>query len=160
MGLRVAEAVCSEDLIMPDGHLIVGTKAAKTKTRRVIQWFPGHDRFAAQVTPQVNLRRRMTALRDQALASQCDETYSGQSLVKSLSGRGQGGPAPGSFPYHAPPALQSPGNAEGIGGILCAMGTSKVTVCAKSNPLCCTDLRKRPCARAGLVRGNLLLSAW
>ena len=53
----------SEGLIMRDGHLIVGAKAAKTKTRRVIQWLPGHDRFAYQVTPQVNLRRRMTALR-------------------------------------------------------------------------------------------------
>ena len=66
MGLRVAEAVRSEDLIMRDGHLIVGAKAAKTKTRRVIQWLPGHDRFASQVTPQVNLRRRMTALKSQA----------------------------------------------------------------------------------------------
>ena len=51
---------------MRDGHLIVGGKAAKTKTRRLTQWLPGHDRFASQVTPQVNLRRRMTALKSQA----------------------------------------------------------------------------------------------
>ena len=66
MGLRVAEAVRSEDLIMRDGYLIVGAKAAKTKTRRVIQWLPGHDRFASQITAQVNQRRRMTALKLQA----------------------------------------------------------------------------------------------
>ena len=35
------------------------------------------------------------------------------------------------------------------------MGTSKVTVCATSNPLCCTDLRNQSYARAALVRRSV-----
>lgn len=66
MGLRVAEAIRVADLECRDGYLIVGAKASKTRTRRVITMLEGHGKYWKMVEPQVNLRRRLTALKKSA----------------------------------------------------------------------------------------------
>lgn len=66
MGLRVAEACRVEDLECRDGYLIVGAKASKTRSRRVIAMLEGHQRYADLVRPQTNLRDRMERLREAA----------------------------------------------------------------------------------------------
>lgn len=64
MGLRVAEACRVEDLECRDGYLIVGAKASKTRSRRVITMLEGHQRYADLIRPQTNLRDRMERLRE------------------------------------------------------------------------------------------------
>lgn len=66
MGLRVAEACRVEDLECRDGYLIVGARASKTRSRRVITMLKGHQWYADLVRPQTNLRDRMERLRDAA----------------------------------------------------------------------------------------------
>jgi integrase len=66
MGLRVAEAGRVEDLEERDGFLIVGAKAAKTRTRRVIELLPGHVGWWLKVRPLKSLRERFEALRSEA----------------------------------------------------------------------------------------------
>ena len=66
MGLRVAEAGRVEDLEERDGFLIVGAKAAKTRTRRVIELLPGHVGWWLKVRPLKSLRERFEALRHEA----------------------------------------------------------------------------------------------
>lgn len=63
MGLRVAEAKRTEHISHRDGCLIVGASAAKTRTRRVLDILPGHEKFAELIQPQINLKKRMLALR-------------------------------------------------------------------------------------------------
>ena len=63
MGLRVAEAKRTEHLAHRDGCLIVGASAAKTRTRRVLDILPGHEQFTRLIQPQINLKKRMLALR-------------------------------------------------------------------------------------------------
>jgi len=66
MGLRVAEAGRVEDLEERDGFLIVGARAAKTRTRRVIELLPGHLGWWLKVRPLKSLRERFEALRHEA----------------------------------------------------------------------------------------------
>ena len=66
MGLRASEAKRTEGLEVRDGSLIVAAKASKTRTRRVMEMTPGHERYWSLVRPQVNLRRRFERLRDVA----------------------------------------------------------------------------------------------
>ena len=66
MGLRVAEACRVNDLECRDGYLIVGAKASKTRSRRVIKLLADHDKYWRFVSIQVNLRARMEELREQA----------------------------------------------------------------------------------------------
>ena len=69
MGLRVAEAKRTEHLAYRDGCLIVGASAAKTRTRRVLDILPGHEKYAELIHPQINLKKRMLALRADARIS-------------------------------------------------------------------------------------------
>ncbi|MDA7632116.1 hypothetical protein N8778_04740 [Verrucomicrobia bacterium] len=66
LGLRPAEATRTEALQVRDGFLVVGAKAAKTKTRRVLELPHGHEKYSSLIGPQVNLRRRMHALKQKA----------------------------------------------------------------------------------------------
>ena len=66
MGLRVAESSRVEHLKVTETHLVVGAKAAKTKSRRVLDIPQGHERYVNLIRSQVNLRKRMEALRVKA----------------------------------------------------------------------------------------------
>ena len=66
MGLRVAESSRVEHLKLTETHLVVGAKAAKTKSRRVLDIPQGHERYVKLISSQVNLRKRMEALRVKA----------------------------------------------------------------------------------------------
>ena len=66
LGLRPAEATRTEALQVRDGFLVIGAKAAKTRTRRVLELPLGHEKYSTLIEPQVNLRRRMHALKQKA----------------------------------------------------------------------------------------------
>ena len=63
MGLRVAEASRVKHLKITATHLVVGAQAAKTKTRRVLDIPEHHGHYTQLIRPQINLRKRMEALR-------------------------------------------------------------------------------------------------
>ncbi len=67
LGLRVAEASRTQALECRDNYLIVGAKASKTRSRRVIALPEGHkERYWRLVKPELNLRRRMEHLKRKA----------------------------------------------------------------------------------------------
>ena len=66
LGLRVAEATRVDDLDCRDGFLIVGAKASKTRSRRVIKLPVDHDKYWRFVSHTPNLRARMESLRESA----------------------------------------------------------------------------------------------
>ena len=62
LGLRVAEASRTHALECRDNYLIVGAKASKTRSRRVIALPEGHEeRLWPLLRPELNLRRRTRA---------------------------------------------------------------------------------------------------
>jgi len=66
LGLRVAEAEKVDHLSVKGNYLIVGANAAKTKSRRVLDMPEHHGRYASLIRPQVNLKKRMLALREES----------------------------------------------------------------------------------------------
>jgi hypothetical protein len=66
LGLRVAEAEKVDHLSVKGNYLIVGAKAAKTQTRRVLDIPEHHGHYASLIQPQVNLKKRMLALREES----------------------------------------------------------------------------------------------
>ena len=66
MGLRVSEANNTEMLELRDRFLIVGAKAAKTRTRRVMELLDGHEQWWKAVKPLKSLRERFEQLRESA----------------------------------------------------------------------------------------------
>jgi len=67
MGLRVSEANRTQHISHRGGFLIIGEEAAtKTRTRRVCELLPGHDKFLSCIEHQRNLKRRINELRQQA----------------------------------------------------------------------------------------------
>ena len=67
LGLRVDEATRFKYLECRDDYLIVGDKASKTRSRRVIALPKGHkERYWPLVRPELNLKRRIESLRQQA----------------------------------------------------------------------------------------------
>lgn len=66
MGLRVSEAKNTEMLGLRDRFLIVGAKAAKTRTRRVMELLDGHEQWWKAIKPVKSLLERFEQLRESA----------------------------------------------------------------------------------------------